>query len=148
VSKSMLGTYNHNIDSKGRLIVPSKLRDSLGSNFFITISPDECLNMYSEEEWEKINENLQSQSGSKAKIRQIRRFFLSNACECEIDSQGRVLVPEKLRQKANLNKEVVIVGSGNKAEVWNREKWEAMEALEDNSPEAIKAALEELDIDF
>lgn len=148
MSKSMKGTYYHNLDAKGRLIVPSKLRDALGSEFVITPGFENCLYLYSNEEWDKFTEKLNGLGNKKGVVRNMKRYFQSSAADCEIDVQGRTLIPPQLRQKANLEKEVVVIGNGEKAEVWSRDAWE--EQLKDPmmSPDMLMKQLEESDIDF
>ena len=125
---SMKGTFKHNIDSKGRLIIPAKIRDSPGSSFVVTVGVDE--------------------SNNKAKIRMLKRYFRSNAADVEMDSQGRVVIPQDLRESAGITKEVVIIGDGEKAEVWDRAKWDELQKQDIFDKENIREMLESMDIDF
>ena len=148
VALSMKGTFKHNIDSKGRLIIPAKIRDSLGSSFVITVGVDDCLSLYSIEEWENFTEKLDRQSNNKANIRMLKRYFRSNAADVEMDSQGRVVIPQDLRDSAGITKEVVIIGDGEKAEVWDRAKWDELQKQDIFDKENIRDMLESMDIDF
>ena len=145
---SMKGTFKHNIDSKGRLIIPAKIRDSLGSSFVVTVGVDDCLSLYSIEEWENFTENLDRQSNNKANIRMLKRYFRSNAADVEMDSQGRVVIPQDLRDSAGITKEVVIIGDGEKAEVWDRAKWDELQKQDIFDKQNIRDMLESMDIDF
>ncbi|MBO4590985.1 MAG: division/cell wall cluster transcriptional repressor MraZ [Eubacterium sp.] len=144
----MKGTYKHNIDTKGRLIIPAKIRDSLGSSFVITEGIDDCLSMYSLEEWENFTEKLDRQSNNKEKVRMLKRYFRSKAADVEMDSQGRVVVPQDLRDAVGITKEVVIIGAGEKAEIWDKAKWDALQKEDIFDKENIKAMLENMEIDF
>ncbi len=117
------GKFNHSIDNKGRIIVPSKFREALGDTFVVTRGVDDCLNMYSNEEWEKFLNSLTALPSNK-EGRQLIRHFMAGAAECEIDKQGRVLIPADLRAKAGLEKDVIFVGVLNKIEIWSKEHWE------------------------
>ena len=119
-----MGEYNHTIDEKGRIIVPSKFREALGENFVVTQGLDGCLFLYSYEEWENFVEGLKKLPGTK-EARQLQRYFMAGAAPCEVDKQGRILIPSKLRTAAGLEKEVVFVGVLSKIEIWSREVWNA-----------------------
>lgn len=118
-----MGEYNHTIDEKGRVIVPSKFRESLGDVFVVTQGMDGCLLGYPKEEWEKFVQSLQTLPISKD-ARKLQRYFMAGAVECETDKQGRILISSKLRQAAALEKDVVFVGVLNKIEIWSKERWE------------------------
>ena len=120
-----MGEYNHTIDEKGRLIVPTKFREQLGEAFVITNGNDGCLNIYTEEDWETFLEKLQLLPTSNGDIRKIRRMLVSQAETVELDKQGRILVPTALRERAGLNKDVVLAGNIEKIEVWDKDRWEA-----------------------
>ena len=119
-----MGEYQHSVDTKGRLIVPSKFRDTLGESFVITRGLDNCLFGYPMEEWRKLEEKLKSLPMTKKDARSFARFFFSGATEVEIDKQGRINIPSPLLQHANLLKECVIVGVSSKIEIWAKEAWE------------------------
>lgn len=119
-----MGEYNHTIDAKGRVIVPAKFREELGEEFVLTLGLDGCLFVYPNEEWENFVNKLRELPGNK-EARQLQRYFMAGAVTCEVDKQGRILIPSKLREKAELLKDVVFVGVVGKIEVWSKERWEA-----------------------
>ena len=140
----MTGQYQHSIDAKGRLFIPAKLREELGETFYITIAgTDPCLAVYSEEGWQKLTEKFDNLPYSRAK-KAIRTLY-SNAAKCEPDAQGRVLIPQKLRDYADLKKDVVVAGVSKRAEIWNAEAWAKLEA-EEMEADSLAAVLEELGI--
>jgi MraZ protein len=113
------------VDEKGRLAVPSKLRVELGDPFYITYLNGECLSVYSEEEWQKFADKLNAIPQTDAKAQRYVRMIFSSACKCEPDKQGRVLLPQHLRDKVGIDKEAVMIGASYRAEVWAKEKWDA-----------------------
>lgn len=115
--------YNHTIDVKGRIIIPSKFREVLGDEFVITKGLDGCLFIYSNEEWNRFEEKLNQLPISNKSARQFTRFFLAGAAVCEVDKQGRINIPQMLRDFAELTKDVVVIGVGSRIEIWSREKW-------------------------
>lgn len=117
----LMGTYQHNIDPKGRVIMPAKFREELGSVFYITRGLDNCLSVLSKSDWDNLGEKLRILPSSQTK--DIQRFLFSGAAELEPDKQGRVLIPQPLRDYAGLTKDVVIIGTGVKAEIWDLERW-------------------------
>lgn len=125
-----MGEYNHSIDAKGRIIVPSKFRETLGDTFVVTLGLDGCLFVYPNQEWESFLTKLNSLPGSK-EARQLQRYFLAGATECEVDKQGRILIPTKLRTAAALDKDVVFVGVLSKIEIWSKERWEQNNVYDD-----------------
>lgn len=118
-----MGEYNHTIDTKGRVAVPSKFRETLGETFVVTLGLDGCLFVYPNHEWENFVSKLSSLPGNK-EARQLQRYFMAGATECEVDKQGRILIPAKLRDQAGLNKDIVFVGVLSKIEIWSKERWE------------------------
>ena len=119
----LIGEFEHSLDAKGRLIMPAKLREAIGDKFVVTKGLDGCLFAFSIEEWSNFEEKLKSLPLSNRNSREFTRFFLSGATECEIDKQGRFLIPTNLRETATLQKEVVIIGVGTRIEIWDKEKW-------------------------
>lgn len=119
-----MGEFNHSIDAKGRIIIPSKFREDLGDKFVITLGLDGCLFAYPDIEWMSFVEKLKTLPGTK-EARQLQRYFMAGAAECEIDKQGRILIPAKLRESAKLDKDIVFVGVLNKIEIWSKEHWES-----------------------
>ena len=115
-----MGEYNHTIDAKGRLIVPSKFREQLGDEF-----------VYDNTEWKKFEEKLQALPLTNQNARKFSRFFLAGASACEVDRQGRILLPSVLRDFAGLEKEVVLVGVGSRIEIWNKAIWAEKNVYDD-----------------
>ena len=119
-----MGEYAHNIDKKGRMIIPAKFRDELGEKVIITRGLDGCLNVYTQQQWEIIYEQLLKLPATKKDVRLYVRNMTSKAAECEIDGQGRVLLPSSLIKLADLVKECMVIGAGNHVEIWSKERWE------------------------
>ena len=119
----MRGEYHHNIDEKGRLIIPSKFRIALGERFVITRGLDKCLFAYSMDEWNKMVEKLKELSFTKKDARSFMRMFLSGATECELDKSGRVNIVNNLIDYASLEKECVIVGVNERLEIWSEKEF-------------------------
>ena len=122
VSFMLKGEYSHNIDAKGRLIIPAKFRDDLGENFVITKGMENCLYVYPEDEWND--------------------FFQGSAADGELDKQGRTLIPSVLRTYAKLDKEVVFVGMGKRAEIWDKARWDEKNAEVELNIEEIASDME------
>ena len=120
-----IGEYHHTIDEKGRIIIPAKFRESLGNEFIITRGIENCLFVYSLENWVKITEKLNSLPFTKKDARTFNRFFMSGATNVELDKQGRVNISAPLIQYANLNKDCVVIGTGDRLEVWSQESWDS-----------------------
>lgn len=137
---SLMGTYSHNIDAKGRMNFPTKLRESLGDSFIITRGLDGCLFVYSREEWEVMEEKISSMPLSKGK--NVQRFFFSNAAEIEADKQGRILIPAHLREYAGLEKDVMVIGAVNRAEIWDKDRWNKLN--DSFSEDMLTEAMDEL----
>ncbi len=134
-----MGEYNHTIDSKGRLIVPARFREALGDEFVITKGLDGCLFVYAEKEWQVFEEKLRSLPLTNKNSRQFTRFFLAGAAACEVDKQGRVLIPQVLRDFAALEKDVVLVGVASRIEIWSRQRWdECMDNYDDDMDEVAE----------
>ncbi len=138
----LIGEYYHNLDAKGRVSIPSKFRDDLGGTFVLSKGLDNCLYAYSVREWEGFQNELLALKGADAQ--KVRRFFFSGASECEIDSQGRVVLPPVFREYAGLKKELVIIGVSSRAEIWDKEKWEAYISDSSFDSEEISGAMERL----
>lgn len=133
----MTGTYEHSIDAKGRLFIPAKLREELGVTFYLAMGVDECLAIYPQETWNRFTEKFASLPMSQSAA--MRPLF-ANASKCELDSQGRIVIPQKLRKYAGLEKDAVIIGVNDRAEIWSTETWNAREE-EEMTPEKMKACL-------
>lgn len=119
----LMGEYHHNIDDKGRLIIPSKFRDDLGEKFVITRGLENCLFAYSLEDFQKIVAELQKIPFTKKDARQFMRFFLSGATTVEFDKQGRINISSPLISYAGLKKECIIIGTGDRLEIWSSDNW-------------------------
>jgi MraZ protein len=119
-----MGTYDHSLDAKGRVIVPSKFREVLGDRFVITRSLDPCLCVYDMPAWERFVQKLSGLPYNTRKQRELVRFFMSSATEVEPDKQGRILLPQKLRTHAHIEKNVVLLGVGARIEIWDPETYE------------------------
>lgn len=124
-----MGTYDHSIDTKGRVIVPAKFREALGDSFVVTLGLDGCLFVYPMEEWEDFVKQLKELPGSK-EARKLQRYFMAGAAPCDVDKQGRVLIPSQLREKAGLEKDIVFVGVMSKIEIWSKERWDENDDFE------------------
>ncbi len=137
------GEYSHNIDEKGRLIVPSKLRDDLGEHFVITKGMENCLYVYPEDEWEAFEKQLSSLPTTTDKnARSFAHFFQGSATDGDLDKQGRTLIPSVLREYAGIDREVVFVGMGKRAEIWDKKKWDAKNAEVELDIESIASDME------
>ncbi|HEX3026504.1 MAG TPA: division/cell wall cluster transcriptional repressor MraZ [Clostridia bacterium] len=137
----LIGEYQHNIDAKGRVFIPAKLRDDLGETFIVTKGLDNCLFVYSMQEWRNLESKIRELPMSKA--RNLQRFFFSGAAEVEVDKQGRILLPLNLREYAGLGKDVMIVGSSIRAEIWDRSKWN--EVCVGITSQSVAEAMDELE---
>ena len=142
----LIGEYIHSLDSKGRLIMPAKLREDMGEKFIITTGLDGCLFGFSMPEWKQFEDKLKTLPITNKNARNFVRFFLSGATECELDKQGRFLIVGKLRENAKLEKDVTIIGTGTRIEIWNKEKWQEHISEENLSIEDIEQNMEELGI--
>ena len=140
----LIGEYEHSLDVKGRLIMPVKLRQDMGEKFIVTKGLDGCLFAFSQEEWLNFETKLKLLPLSDKNARNFVRFFLSGATECELDKQGRFLIPNNLRTAANLEKEVVIIGVGTRLEIWDKSIWEKCD--EDISADEIAENMANLGI--
>jgi MraZ protein len=141
-----MGEYRHSIDDKGRLIIPSRFREELGTTFVLTRGLDNCLFVYPLEEWKTLEMKLKTLPFTKADARAFTRFFFSGAAECEADKQGRVNIPNHLLQYANITKECVVIGVSNRVEIWSEQNWESYFAKSSGSFDEIAEKLAELDI--
>ena len=142
----LIGEYSHSLDAKGRLIMPAKLREDMGEKFIITTGLDGCLFGFSMSEWQKFEDKLKTLPITNKNARNFVRFFLSGATECELDKQGRFLIAGKLREVASLDKDVTIIGSGSRIEIWNNVKCDVHISEENLSIEEIVHNMQELGI--
>ena len=142
----LIGEYEHSIDTKGRLIMPAKLREDIGEKFVITKGLDGCLFAYSLTEWKNFEEKLRTFPLTNKDARALVRFFLSGAIECEIDKQGRFLSSSNLREFAGVEKEVVIIGVLSRLEIWSKEKWAEYSEKENKQADEIAQNMADLGI--
>ena len=140
----LTGEFNHSIDAKGRLIIPSKFREILGEDFVITKGLDGCLFLYPDNEWRVFEEKLRTLPLTNKNARTFTRFFLGSAVDGSLDKQGRVLISSALRSFAGLEKEVVLVGVLDRVEIWDKTKWDENNAVVEEDMEDIASQMEEL----
>ena len=140
------GEYQHSLDSKGRMIVPSKFREELGEKFILTKGLDECLFAYSSEEWSNLEQKLKTLPFTDKDVRAFVRFFFAGATECELDKQGRILVPQNLRDYAKLEKDLYAIGVSTRVEIWEKDKWEKYCSGDNISPDKIAEKMSMLGI--
>lgn len=137
----MTGEYQHGLDAKGRLFIPARMREELGTTFYVTLSMDRCLSAYSAESWQNFSDKVNAMP--YVKQRKMRPLF-AYAAKCELDAQGRILLPQNLREYAGLVKNVTVVGCNNHAEFWDSDAWTKINAVE-MTPENIASVMEELE---
>ncbi|MHB8155933.1 MAG: division/cell wall cluster transcriptional repressor MraZ [Desulfocucumaceae bacterium] len=140
-----IGEYQHAIDTKGRLFIPARFREGLGDKFILTKGLDGCLFVYPPKEWTALEQKMRSLPFTRADARAFVRFFFSGATECEVDKQGRILIPSSLREYASLEKETMVIGISSRVEIWARQKWE--EYSQSTSASAEQLA-EKMDFDL
>lgn len=124
----LMGEYLHSIDDKGRVILPAKFREELGASFVVTKGLDHCLFVYDQKEWAILEGKLKQLPLAKPEARAFVRFFFSGGAEISCDKQGRVLLPNNLREYAHIDKDVVIIGVSNRVEIWDKTTWDAYNA--------------------
>ncbi len=140
----LTGEFNHSIDVKGRLIIPSKFREILGEDFVITKGLDGCLFVYPQEEWKTFENKLRTLPLTNKDARTFTRFFLGSAVDGGLDKQGRVLISSALRNFAGLDKEVVLVGVLDRIEIWDKAKWDEKNAAVEENMDDIASHMEDL----
>ena len=139
-----IGQYTHNLDAKGRIIIPSKFREELHATFILTLGLDDCLTIYSLEQWEKLFKEINKLPTTKSAVRQYVRTLTSTATECSLDNQGRIQIPSFLAKPANLKKECIVTGVNDHVEIWDKETWENYYDLASGSFEDVAEHLDEL----
>ncbi len=137
----LLGEYQHSLDEKGRLIIPAKFREDLGENFVVTRGLDNCLFAYPLSQWKVIEEKIKELPTSQADTRAFVRMFFSGAVEAELDKQGRVVIPQTLREHAGIDRDVYIIGLSTKVEIWAKEVWGDYENKNKQSYEDVAAVM-------
>lgn len=138
-----MGQYQHSLDLKGRVIIPSKFREQLGESFVLTKGLDHCLFVYPKDEWNVLEEKLKSLPFTQKDARAFIRFFFAGAVETEMDKQGRILIPPQLREHAHIEKDLMIIGVSNRVEIWSLEEWNA---YNEKASEAYEEIAEKLDL--
>jgi len=136
------GEYKHGLDAKGRLILPVRIREGLGTKFILTKGLDGCLFIFSPESWEAFSEKLKGLSTSSRDARRLVRYFIGSSVECEADKQGRFLIPPVLRDFAHIGKDVTVLGVTDRIELWSSELYEAYQTDNDESIEDIAGGLD------
>ena len=136
------GEYEHNIDDKGRVIMPAKFREDLGMVFYVTKGLNNCLFVYPKEAGEKRIEELGRLGDNQEQVRRFKRIFFSNASQNVLDKQGRVVITPKLRQEASLTKEIVFIGVNDHIEIWDAKNWEEYINMDDETYETLASYLD------
>lgn len=136
-----IGEYNHNVDAKGRVSLPSRFREELSDTFYITRGFETCLFIYDAHEWQKMDRKLESLNFTAREARNFARMFYSGAMEISCDKQGRFLIPPQLRSFAKIDKEVVILGVSDRIELWDRKHWEEYMASDAMDYDELSEAL-------
>lgn len=136
-----IGTYNHNLDEKNRVTMPSRLRDKLGAIVYVTLGLDKCLAIYPEETFMQIASTLSKASSLQSDNRGYKRTFFSNSYECEIDKQGRIKLSSELCEKCSITKDVVVIGVDDHVEIWDREQHKEMSKRNDDNYEAYASKI-------
>lgn len=134
-----LGEYQHSLDIKARLIVPAKFREELGAKFVATKGFDQCIFLYPMAEWKIIENKIRSLPLAKPEVLKFTRVFFSGASELEIDKQGRIVLPQNLREYANIEKELIIIGVGSRVEIWSNETWASYNQTTQSSYGALES---------
>ncbi|MFO7951209.1 MAG: division/cell wall cluster transcriptional repressor MraZ [Bacillota bacterium] len=140
------GEYHHTLDGKGRVIIPSRLREGLGDRFVITRGLDHCLFVYPNSEWVRLEQKMKELSFTKRDSRAFVRLFFSGAMEVEADRQGRVLIPPNLREYAGIEKDIMFIGVSNRVEIWNETAWKEYFDHADENYEELAEKLEDIDL--
>lgn len=141
-----IGEYEHGIDKKGRLIMPSKFRDELQGEFFITKGMDHCLFVFTEEEFKRMSEKVNRLGLSTGNRRGFARLFYSGAVECTFDKQGRILIPKGLRDYAALKDKASVIGVSNRIEIWDKDRWNAYSNDDVLNYDALTAEMTDIDL--
>ncbi len=141
-----IGEFQHSLDTKNRVILPARFREKLGDNFVVTKGLDNCLFIYTLEEWNVVEKKLSALPTSNKDARAYARFFFSGAIEAETDKQGRMLIPSNLKEYAHIEKDVVIIGVSSRIEIWSTSQWQKYIDEADMSIDEVSAKMSELGI--
>ncbi len=141
-----VGEYQHSLDPKGRVILPAKFRDALSDGLVMTRGFENCIFIFSQTEWPKVEDKFRSLAMLKKQARMLTRFFFSGSSQEVPDKQGRVMVPKNLREHAELGKDIVIIGVTNRLEIWSKSNWETYSSAAKDSYEDIAEELADIDL--
>ena len=141
-----IGEYLHSLDLKGRVIIPSKFREDLGGDFIMTKGLDNCLFVYPKTEWDSFESKLKQLPITSKDARAFVRVFFAGASECELDKQGRVTIPQNLREHGKIDKDIVIIGVSTRLEIWGKEEWENYNETSDLSYDDMAERMAQLGI--
>lgn len=133
---NLIGEFQHNMDQKGRITIPAKFRDELGEKFYVCKGTEKCLFVYSEEKMQQTIERIEALPAAQSNV--LRRYFLAGASEADPDKQGRILIPQNLRDHADLSKECVVIGTGSRAEIWDAAEWLSFSTADVDMTEILK----------
>jgi len=140
------GEHYHSVDEKGRVILPAKFREELADGLFITKSFDNCLLVYTRKDWFELVDKVTALPTTKASVRNFQRFIIGSAVEGEVSRQGRVSIPQNLREFAGLDKDIIIVGLANKLEIWAKERYEQFIATAEEGKSEIAEEIAEFGV--
>lgn len=138
-----MGEYRHNLDAKGRIIIPARFREELGPVIILTRGLDGCVTVYTQKQWESVLDQLSKLPATKREARMYVHFLTAKAAECEIDAQGRVLIPTSLAEEAKIDKECVVLGVNEHVEIWSKPRWDEYYAHASSSIEDVAESLTE-----
>jgi MraZ protein len=141
-----MGEFQHSLDEKARMTIPAKFREALGASFVMTRGLDQCLFVYPRRDWETLEAKLRAMPLTRGDARQFIRLFFSGAAECDLDKQGRVVIPANLREHAGIVQECVVIGVGQRLEVWDAERWKSYSADAAGSFSELASGLVDLDL--
>lgn len=139
----LIGDFNHSFDAKGRVFMPAKFREELSDGVIATIGLDRCIFVYTKEEFSRFSAKLDASSITNKQARDFSRFIYGNAHECDLDKQGRITIPQSLRDYAKIDKDVTIVGVSTRIELWSTEKWEEEHNIDNFSMESLAENMEQ-----
>jgi len=140
------GEFQHTLDAKGRVIIPSRLRENLGDCFVVTRGLDHCIFVYPLTEWDLMEQKLKKLPLTNKNTRAFSRLMLSGAMEVEVDGQGRVLIPQYLREHAGIERDMMIVGVGSRVEIWDEDKWKSYYVEADSNYEQLAEEMDEYEL--
>lgn len=146
LSFMLIGEYTHTLDDKNRVSMPAKFRAEMGKKIVLAPGLDGCISMYTEKEWKNFSQKLSEGNMLRALDRSFNRFLFGGAVETDVDTQGRILIPDFLKKRAGLKEKVCIVGVDNRAEIWNEAKWKAYKTTVEKEADQLAERLGEVGI--